>query len=165
MTFYEEVFKDLDSNNIRYLLVGGVAVNLHGFVRMTADLDLVVALDPDNLAAFITLMKSRGYKPRVPVPIEDFADPEKRKRWVKDKGMKVFSLYHPQKLDELIDIFVEEPLPFSDAYARKKIAHLGITRVNIMSIPDLIVLKKKAGRPQDMQDIAAMEDYLRTHKP
>lgn len=95
MTFYEELFRDFDKAGVRYLVVGGVAVNLHGFVRMTADLDLIVALDPENLRAFLALMKSKGYKPKVPVPIEDFADPNKRKNWIIDKEMKVFSLYHP----------------------------------------------------------------------
>jgi len=74
--------------------------------------------------------------------------------------MKVFSLFHPQKLMELIDVFVEEPIPFDDAYARKKIVTAGATPINLIGIADLITLKKQAGRPQDLQDIAALEQGL-----
>ncbi|MFN0117002.1 MAG: DUF6036 family nucleotidyltransferase [Elusimicrobiota bacterium] len=164
MTFYEELFKDLDMKGVRYLVVGGVAVILHGFIRATADLDLMVALDEKNLHTFLDLIKSKGYRPKAPVPIDDFSDPEKRKSWVTEKGMKVFSLYHPQKLDELIDVFVEEQIPFSDAYSRKKVALLGTIPINVMQIPDLITLKKKAGRPQDLQDIIGLEHILKENK-
>lgn len=164
MTFYEELFRDFDTAGIRYLIVGGVAVILHGFVRATADLDLMVAFDTENLKVFLSLMKQKGYRPKAPVPLEDFADPQKRKVWVTDKGMKVFSLYHPHKPEELIDVFVEEQLPFAEAYARKKVANLGSTPVNIMQIPDLITLKRKAGRPQDLQDIAGLEHILRNSR-
>lgn len=162
MTFYEELFKDFDKAGIRYLVVGGIAVVLHGFLRATADLDLMVALDPKNLDIFLKLLKEKGYKPKAPVPIESFADAEKRKEWIHDKGMKVFSLYHPQKLGELIDVFVEEQLPFKEAYARKKTVKFGTVQINLMSIADLITLKKKAGRPQDLQDINALRDLKKS---
>ena len=165
MTFYEGLFRDLDQSGIRYLVVGGVAVILHGFVRATADLDLMVALEPENLKRFLALMKKRGYRPRAPVALEAFADPDKRKAWITDKGMKVFSLYHPQKLDELIDVFVDEPIPFDEAYSRRKVETIGSTPVTIMQISDLIRLKKIAGRPQDVQDIAGLEFLLRSPKP
>ncbi len=75
MTFYEDLFKDLERLKIRYLIVGGVAVVLHGFLRATADLDLVVALNEENLKPFLALMKAKGYRPKVPVPIESLSDP------------------------------------------------------------------------------------------
>src|SRR5438105_9331420 len=100
MTLYEELFSDFDKAGIRYLVVGGVAVILHGFVRATADLDLLVGLDPKNVDTFLTLMKKRGYKPKAPVAIEDFKVPENRQRWKKDKGMIVFSLFHPDRSQE-----------------------------------------------------------------
>lgn len=161
MNFYEDLFKELAQEGIHYLVVGGVAVILHGFVRATADLDIMIALDEENLNKFIRKMKEKGYKPKAPVPIEDFSNPEKRKSWIKDKGMKVFSLYHPKKLEELIDVFIEEQIPFKEAYSRKKISMIGETPINIVHISDLINLKKKSGRPQDLQDIEGLEYIFR----
>lgn len=164
MTFYEELFQDFHKAGIRYLIVGGVAVILHGFVRATADLDLMLAMDPENLKRFLELLKSKGYRPKAPVPMESFADPAARKAWIEEKGMKVFSLYHPKKCEELIDVFVEEQLPFADAYDRRHVATVGTTPVDVMQIPDLIALKKKAGRPQDLQDITGLEHILRSQR-
>jgi hypothetical protein len=162
VNFYEELFNALEEQHIRYLVVGGVAVVLHGFVRATADLDLMVALDPENLKAFIALMKDKGYKPKVPVPIEDFLQLKKRQSWKKEKGMLVFSLFHPKKTEELIDVFVDEPIPFAEAYGRRVSIPLGKQQISVASKDDLIKLKQQAGRAQDLQDIQALEDLGRT---
>jgi hypothetical protein len=161
VAFYEELFTSLEEHRIRYLVVGGVAVVLHGFVRATADLDLMVALDPENLNAFVALMKEKGYKPKIPVPIEDFLQLKKRQTWKKEKGMLVFSLFHPKKTEELIDIFFDEPIPFADAYRRRVAIPLGKRQISVACQDDLIKLKRQAGRAQDMQDIRALEDLKR----
>ncbi|OGR89545.1 MAG: hypothetical protein A2992_03855 [Elusimicrobia bacterium RIFCSPLOWO2_01_FULL_59_12] len=161
---YEDLFQELQTAGVRYLVVGGVAVLLHGFVRTTADLDLMVALDSDNLAIFLDLMKRRGYKPKVPVSIEEFADPKKRQSWIVEKGMKVFSLIHPQKLQELIDVFVDEPIPFAEAYHRREKVKIGASEVSVIGAEDLITLKKKSGRPQDLEDIRALESFFKEKK-
>lgn len=158
---YEDIFRELQEAGVRYLVVGGVAVILHGFVRSTADLDLMVALDRANLDIFLNLMKKRGYKPKVPVRLEEFADADKRQAWIDEKGMRVFSLIHPQKLQELIDIFVNEPIPFAEAYNRREKVRVGSTEVSVIAAKDLIELKKKSGRPQDLEDVRALESYYK----
>jgi hypothetical protein len=65
--FYEEMFKQLNRRHIDYTVVGGVALVMHGVVRLTADLDLMLHLDEKNLNKFIDLMSDLGYKPRIPV--------------------------------------------------------------------------------------------------
>jgi hypothetical protein len=158
MNFYENILKALEEQHIRYLVVGGVAVILHGFVRATADLDLLVGLEPKNVEAFLTLMKKRGYKPKVPVSIDDFKVPENRRKWKSEKGMIVFSLFHPERFQELVDVFTEEIIPFEDAYKRRVMVPLGSTQISVASQDDLITLKRKAGRPQDLQDINALKE-------
>ena len=162
MGFYEELFRAFEENKIRYLVVGGVAVVLHGFVRATADLDLMVALDPENLKAFVTLMKKMGYKPKSPVAIEDFLLAKNRKSWKEEKGMRVFSLFHPKKGSELIDVFVDEPIPFTEAYERRLTIQVGDLPIAVASTEDLIKLKQQAGRAQDLEDIQALEDLRNT---
>jgi len=159
LVIYEDLFIELNRAGVHYLVVGGVAVVLHGFGRTTMDLDLMIALDSYNVGAFLELMKKHGYKPKVPVRIEEFANPEKRRSWITEKGMKVFSLIHNQKPQELIDIFVNEPIPFSEAYNRRKIIKVSSTEVSVISAADLIALKKLAGRPQDLEDIRALQSF------
>ena len=63
---------------------------LHGHLRFTADLDLVVDFEKSNLGRALEAFKSLGYQPRAPVAIETFADDEQRKSWVADKGRVFF---------------------------------------------------------------------------
>ncbi|MDE2291509.1 MAG: hypothetical protein KGL53_05450 [Elusimicrobia bacterium] len=159
--FFADTFRALDEAEIRYLVVGGVAVVLHGFVRATADLDLMVDFERSNLLRFLELMKSRGYRPKPPVPMEAFAEPENRRSWREEKGMKVFTILHPGRLGELVDVFSWEPIPFADAYARRLIVPMEGYSISVAAIEDLIALKRPVGRPQDLEDIKAMEARLR----
>jgi len=154
---FDAIFIALQAAHVRYIVVGGVAVVLHGSPRFTADLDLVVALEDENVRAALAALEGLGYRPRAPVPAQQFADPETRRSWIEDKGLTVFSLWSPEHPATEIDIFVEEPFPFDDAYARAVQADLGTSTVTVASVADLIALKRRAGRPKDLADISALE--------
>jgi hypothetical protein len=161
---YLELLKAMEEKGIRYVVVGGVAVVLHGFVRATMDLDLVVSLEPTNARKFLDLVKGLGYKPKIPVPLEQFADPAKRQEWIETKGMRVFSLHHSKRVQELVDVFNKEPIPFDDLYTHRiRVPVEGIS-INIASSQDLKILKQEAGRPQDLQDIAALNELEKRQK-
>ena len=72
MIKFEKVFSALNKAKVRYLVVGGIAVNLYGIERATADIDLVVDLEGNNLNRFIAVMKELNFKPKIPVRLEDF---------------------------------------------------------------------------------------------
>ena len=78
---------------MKYLVGGGVAVNLYGIERATADIDIVLKVDDKNLAKFVKVAKELGLKPKLPLPLDDLMDGEKRKSWTTDKNMVVYSLY------------------------------------------------------------------------
>ncbi|MBI5597540.1 MAG: hypothetical protein HY928_15730 [Elusimicrobia bacterium] len=158
--FFADTFRALDKAEVRYLVVGGVAVVLHGFLRATADLDLMVDFERSNLERFFGLLKSRGYLPKAPVPIEAFADAENRRAWREEKGMKVFTVHHPERVGELLDVFSWEPIPFAEAYSRRLIVPMDGYSIFVASMEDLIALKRPVGRPQDLEDIRAMEARL-----
>jgi len=155
--YYENVFRSLQKNNIRYAVAGGVALVLHGIVRFTADLDLIVDLEADNLKRFVQAITGLGYKPRNPVPAEDFINPDIRKAWKRDKSMEVFSFVDPAQQMTLIDVFIEEKIPFREVLQEiVPMAAKGIT-IPVVSLRHLKRLKQAAGRPQDIADIAAIE--------
>ena len=154
---YEEVFRELNSGGVKYLTVGGIALILHDIVRFTADLDLMVELSEDNLTKLVATMEKMGYKPRVPVKASDFIDPRKREKWIREKNMKVFSFYDPKRPTHLVDIFVDEPIDFDEAYSRKKTFKVDDFEIPVVSLEDLKRLKLLSGREQDILDIKELE--------
>src|SRR5947209_2082220 len=108
---FHEIFSALAVARVRYLVVGGVAVVLHGHPRLTADLDLVIALDEANTRSALRALGALGFRPRAPVSADDFAVASIRRSWIEEKGLHVFSLWSPQMPATEIDLFVEEPFP------------------------------------------------------
>ncbi len=158
--FFESLFRALYEKRIDYCVVGGVALVLQGAVRMTADLDLMVALDEPNLTRFIEVIKGLGYRPKVPVEPENFISAENRESWIRDKGMQVFSFYHPGEMVSLVDVFVHEPVPYCEMRERIELKPIDDFMIPVASKTDLIRLKKISGRPQDLEDIKALEALL-----
>jgi predicted nucleotidyltransferase len=152
----ETVLSALNQKGVRYLVVGGVAVVLHGYLRTTADLDLVVELTDENALRAVQTLAGLGYRPRAPVSVEAFADPKSRTSWVKDKGMTVFSLWSAAWPTLEVDLFVEEPFDFEEVYARSLLVDLDTTQARVVALNDLVALKQAANRPRDIEDIAAL---------
>lgn len=160
----EDVLAALGAAQVRYLVVGGVAVVLHGQLRTTADLDLVVQLNADNVERAVTALEGLGYRPRAPVPAKSLADPAIRKSWVEDKGLTVFSMWSSKRPTLEVDIFVEEPFDFDGAYQRGVRVLLDGTEAMVVSLEDLLSLKEQAGRPQDIADVEALRSIAQAQK-
>ena len=88
---FEALVRALNDAGVPFIVVGGIAVNAHGYGRLTADVDLVVRLHPDTVRAAFGSLASLGYRPLVPVTADGFADPDQRARWIAEKGMTVLS--------------------------------------------------------------------------
>lgn len=161
MGLLEPLFTALNRAQVRYVVVGGLATVLHGFARLTADVDLVVDLDPPAARNAIAVLLGEGFQPRTRVDPFEFADPSKRLAWLRDKGMRVFSLRDRANPLREVDLFVESPLEFEGLWTRADLTDLGNVSVRVAAIPDLITLKRMAGRPQDLADIEALEEILR----
>jgi hypothetical protein len=150
---FDLVFAALAKRKVRYLVVGGVAVVLHGVPRFTADIDLVLGLDTANVLAALDALAELAYQPRAPVPLRGFADPALRREWIEEKGLTVFSLWSPDHPATEIDLFIEEPFAFDEVFARATRVDLGANHITVASIADLIELKRRANRPRDREDI------------
>ena len=153
---FEAIFKALTDAQVRYLTVGGVAVVLHGTPRFTADLDLVLDFERANLERALGAFESLGYRPRAPIPLREFADAAKRREWVATKNLVVLSLWSPRYPATEVDLFVEPPFPFDEAFGRVLHADLGVATALVVSKADLIAMKQHAGRPKDLEDIRAL---------
>jgi predicted nucleotidyltransferase len=154
----EAVVRSLNDAGVRYLIAGGVAVVAHGYVRYTADLDLILELSEANLRAAVAALAGLAYRPTAPVALEAFADEATRADWIRTKGLTVLSLHSPQHPKTVVDLFVEEPLDFGKAYAaaaRMEVA-AGLP-APFVGLDDLLLLKRKAGRPKDQIDIDQLQ--------
>lgn len=155
---FEAITRQFDQTGVRYLVAGGLAVNAHGYLRFTKDVDIVLQLDRDNAARAFDSLARLGYRPTVPVNAAQFADATQRERWVREKNMRVLQLWSDDHPETPIDIFVDEPFDFEQEYQRALIKPLyGSVEVRFVSLPTLIRMKTAAGRTQDHVDL----DYLR----
>lgn len=116
LTSFEAIVRALNEANVRYLIAGGLAVNAHGYLRYTKDVDLVIELSEDNALRAIKALKALEFSPTIPVPAEQFANAAIRAQWVNEKNMKVMQLFSDQHRDTPIDIFVSEPFDFDEEY-------------------------------------------------
>lgn len=164
MDIFKRLFDSLDKESVKYLVGGGIAVNLYGIERATADIDIILKLDKENLLRFIDVAKELGLKPKIPVKVEDLMDEEKRKDWIVNKGMTVFSLYDPKKPFFLLDIFVDVPFNFDEVYKKRKKIKFMDTIIHVVPIDDLIKMKEKSDRAQDRADIFYLRKILKEWK-
>ena len=160
MELFKDLFSSLNQASIKYMVAGGIAVNLYGIERATADVDIVLELEKGNLSKFIRVAKKLGLKPKIPVKLEDFIDPEKRKSWRMNKGMMVFSLYDPKNPFFLIDIFTEIPFDFDEVYRQRNRISFENIVIPVVPIKKLIAMKEESDRPQDRADVFYLKKIM-----
>jgi len=160
--FYLQLFRALGRQKVRYLLVGGVAVNLHGAERMTMDVDLMLAMDGNNLKRFRAVADGLRLKPAVlPVTLDQFCDPMTVASWVRDKHMLAFQLRGPELEAPSVDILVKPVVSFQSAYRRRKRIKVEGVSISVAAAEDLIALKSGTGRKIDESDILALRRLKR----
>ena len=157
VTLFEPVLAALDAANVRFVVVGGVAVVLHGHPRMTGDLDLVIDLTAEPAARAVAALVGLGMEPRLPVDPHTFADPDVRRSWAEDRNLTVFTMLDPREPLLEVDLFAESPIPFEELWEQAFVVQLEGQAIRIASIDHLITMKEAAGRPQDLADVAALE--------
>lgn len=157
MSLFLPVIDAFNKQGVEYVIVGGLAVILHGHARLTTDLDAVIHLTETNTGKAMSVLQSLGFKPRAPVPALDFVDPENRARWIREKNMRVFSFYTDQDPLFDVDIFVNHPRNFDDLYAQSVVKELGDVAVRVVGLDHLIQLKEESGRPKDLEDARVLK--------
>lgn len=161
---YEKILTSLIKAKVKFLVVGGIAMNAHGLTRSTFDLDLVVFLEKNNVLQFTKIMKKLDYIPKAPVDPLELADEKIRKRWIKEKNMIVFSYQHRKNAMDVIDVFVEHPFPFDEMWKQRKQIKLSGYTLHVVGLEHLMKMKQKASRPKDDMDLRYLNAVLREQK-
>lgn len=159
----EAIGRELAADQVRYLVVGGLALHAYGSDRLTYDIDLVIQLERDNLVRAFDALARATYRPLVPIQSSHFADPLNRERLISEKGMIVLNFWSDRFRETRLDVFVAEPFDFNAEYEQALCDEL-VPGVDLRypRIDTLIAMKKLAGRPKDLQDIEFLERYGRT---
>jgi predicted nucleotidyltransferase len=157
---FQTIFKELNGLGIDYLVVGGLAVNFHGVPRMTYDIDLMILLEPENILKLVTKLTQWGYKSKIPIDPRDLADETKRTSWILEKGMKALNFYSETLPIGEIDILIDTPVPYEELKGRAIKVELQDEKIPTVSIHDLIELKLRAGRKQDLADVEHLKMVL-----
>ena len=101
-----------------------------------------------------------GLHPDAPVKLEDIADAAKRDSLFAEKNLIALSLISNMPATPIVDIVIYHPLNFKKAFAKKVLRDIAGTAVMLACIEDMIILKKAAGRAQDLSDITHLERFL-----
>lgn len=150
--FLLRLAKSLEEHKVTYALVGGYAVALHGAVRGTVDVDIIIKLAEQDFVRTEQAMKSMGLEARLPVPARQVF--QFREEYIRNRNLIAWSFYNPQKPIEVVDILLTHDVK---GVKSKKLKIHGVT-VYIASIEDLIEMKTQSGRPQDLADVASLKE-------
>lgn len=136
---FRDFLKLLNSYRVKYLLIGGYAVCFHGYYRNTADIDIWVAVNLENAAKLVHVLREFG-----------FNVPELSEELFLHKGRIIRMGVEPIRIELLTEI---SGCDFAECYAQKVEGILDGIPVNIISLPQLIKNKIKSGRLKDLDDV------------
>lgn len=154
------VFTVLATAHVRFVVVGGLALLLHGLDRLTADVDLVIDLATDAAQDAVRVLTAAGYRPLAPVDPMSLADPQQRLAWQVERGMQVFSFWDTTNARPTIDVMLAPVVSFDALWSDAVIVDIAQTKIRVASIPHLIQLKEAAGRPRDLADVERLRGKL-----
>jgi predicted nucleotidyltransferase len=141
---FKELLKLFNKNNVKYLLIGGYAVSIHGYVRATNDIDFAVASHAENARNIVAALTEFGFGSSG-ISVELFT----RDRNVVRMGVP------PGKIEILN--YLEGP-GFDAAYERRKTVEVENISINVIGLEDLCANKSAVGRPQDLVDVDKLKE-------
>jgi hypothetical protein len=161
MTHLKQIFDSLQKHEVKYLVCGGMAVNLYGIPRMTADIDLLIGWDEQNMNNFEEAIAEHGYKSNLFFKLKTLLSKEVRLNYVKEKNLIAYGYSSDSMRALALDVLVDVPVDFDQCWVRKEIKYLGSTSVYLLNAGDLIIMKEYSNREQDKLDIINLKKFLR----
>lgn len=149
--FIYRLAEALQKKNVAFAIVGGHAVALHGAVRGTVDVDIVLRLEKAAFTAAEAVFKELGLVPRLPVSAEEVFD--FREEYIRNRNLTAWCFSNPANPAEIVDVIITHDL----GKMHSKNIKSGGRVLPVLALPDLIAMKRASARPQDLEDIAALE--------
>jgi hypothetical protein len=149
---YLQLMHALEVGGVSYAVAGGLAVVLHGVPRMTFDLDIVVDDDDANMQRLVRVFEQEGFRPRLPVQLNELADRDARRRWVEERNLIAFTVTHPVRIMEEVDVVLAMPVTWSEVEASRVFREIEGIRVPVVGRRLLRRMKLATGREKDRSD-------------
>jgi hypothetical protein len=140
----------LEKRKVDYAIAGGYAVALHGAVRGTVDIDIVLRFTKKNLLAAEAALRDVGLQSRLPVKGDEVFD--FREEYIKNRNLLAWNFINISNPTESVDIILTDDL----RNLKTKRIRSGEKTLRVISINDLIKMKEKSNRGQDLEDIKAL---------
>lgn len=149
--FLLRIAKAFKALKVDYAVTGGYAVSLHGAVRSTLDIDIVIPYTLKSYENAESALLSLGLMSRIPVKAQEIF--HFRDEYLKNRNLKAWGFVHPDRPSEMVDIVITHDL------SALKVISVDIQglEIPILDKKSLIKMKEEAGRPQDMEDISALK--------
>jgi hypothetical protein len=143
---FEKLLAGLARSGVDFAVVGGIAVILNGYPRVTVDVDVLAHNSPENLRKLLKHLESWGEGAARELEVEDFALEEGSIRVMEDFDLDIFVKMRGRTLDDF-----RPNLRYFDSEG---------ARIAYLSPADLIFLKDDSWREKDKLDVAAMKEIL-----
>lgn len=143
----KELVKALKREKINYMIVGGYAVNFHGYSRNTVDIDLVIKFTLSNLKKIEMVLREMDMISRL--PIDAVSVYKFRDEYINNRNLIAWNFYNENDPTDQVDILITHDV--SDFKSEK--FRVGDLEIKVISKDDLIKMKKKSGRDKDLLDI------------
>jgi len=149
----QDLFRALQLRNIRYLLCGGLAVNIYGIPRSTADVDIVLDFETENVTAFLNTIKILSFTSTLPLSFEVLIDLEERQKLIQQRNLIAYSFFNSERNVFSLDVLVKVPISFEEMWERRETRKFGNAKIQMVSMEDLILMKQATDRTQDKEDV------------
>ncbi|HEV7743368.1 MAG TPA: hypothetical protein VGO56_00090 [Pyrinomonadaceae bacterium] len=136
---YADVFEVLERYAVRYVVVSGVAVVIHGHIRPVYDLDIVVGSTPDDQNRALQALFLAGFVPSIPLPLN---------------LVTVVRMFDQQERE--IDVFARYHTSFDELWSNSVLISVGGSTARVASLEHLLHAKRTTGRPHDLEDVAGL---------
>lgn len=151
---YMNVLRTLQDSDVRFVVVGAVAAALEGDTRPPTTATLAVDLAPDNMRTALRLLQDLGLEPHPPVPVDQFADPQTRRRWVTAWQLSALRLSDPIDPRRQVDVLLQLPVPSTELFADAEAKDLGDIEVLVAAPHHLAQIRQDVDGWQHPMDVA-----------
>jgi len=151
----ERIAREFEVAKVPYAIVGGVALALHGAPRGTVDVDIITRHSEENFVAIEKCLNRVGLVSRPPVSAREVF--QFREEYISRRNLIAWSFYNPTNPIEVVDLVITHDLRDLRVETRR----IGVQRMYVLSVEDLIAMKRASNRPQDREDIKMLERIKR----